>query len=93
MTLKEILYQTSLHIENNRDSFCNGIKSGHTFAADRDRILADLEQAILSWFKEQLPKEKEYSKNWNQRTVGEVDGYNQCLQDILTNLTAKQGER
>ena len=50
-------------------------------------------QAILSWFKEQLPKEQEesdfsehYIHRWQQ-------GYNQCLKDTLTNLTAKQGER
>ena len=87
MTLKEILYQTSLHIENNRDSFCNGIKSGHTFAADRDRILADLEQAILSWFKEQLPKEKEIDCNGRGDCECRENGaYNQAIADILNNL-------
>jgi len=53
---------------------------------DGEVTLQQTEDAILSWFKEQLPKEQEesdfsehYIHRWQQ-------GYNQCLQDILTNL-------
>ena len=60
---------------------------------DGEVTLQQTEDAILSWFKEQLPKEQEesdfsehYIHRWQQ-------GYNQCLKDTLTNLTAKQGER
>ena len=49
-----------------------------------------VEQAILSWFKEQLPKER---KPMMQDFTFYENGYNQCLKDILTNLTAKQEER
>jgi hypothetical protein len=54
-----------------------------------------LADAILSWFKEQLPKEKEETIKDNGEECFDplAVGYNQCLQDILTNLTAKQGER
>jgi hypothetical protein len=48
-------------------------------------------QAILSWFKEQLPKEMPNSLH--PTTIGISIGYNQAIEDILTNLTAKQGER
>ena len=68
---------------------------------------AHLREEILSWFKEQLPKEKAdgYCENLNFQfntkqfqaipkwSQDKIDGYNQCLQDTLTNLTAKQGER
>ena len=64
-----------------------------------------LADAILSWFKDEiLPREKSYEHDpkypfpliysqryWLYWIV--YKGYNQCLQDILTNLTAKQGER
>ena len=52
---------------------------------------AHLREEILSWFKEQLPKKKEEKIQNNAYLEGAE--YNQCLQDILTNLTAKQGER
>ena len=57
-----------------------------------DRI-AETKQAILSWFKEQLPKERTFEESMKQYGSCEDAGYNRCLQDTLTNLTAKQGER
>ena len=64
----------------------------------------NLSQAILSWFKEQLPKEmnslsrkyieiRKKEHHHCMEAIGYVNGYNQCRADILTNLTAKQGER
>ena len=47
-------------------------------------------QAILSWFKEQLPKDMEYKRNQSDYVCGVTDGYNQCLQDTLTNLEEKK---
>ena len=60
---------------------------------DGEVTLQQTEDAILSWFKEQLPKDMEYKRNQSDYICGVTDGYNQCLQTILTNLTAKQGER
>jgi hypothetical protein len=52
-----------------------------------------LSEAILSWVKEQLPKEKELVDVYNPldtyTNLLEYDGkigYNQCLQDILNKL-------
>ena len=51
-----------------------------------DGLVDDLEQAILSWFKEQLPKEKTFENIKSERTALRYKGYNQCLQDIINNL-------
>ena len=58
---------------------------------DGEVTLQQTEDAILSWFKEQLPKKKEEKIQNNAYLEGAE--YNQCLQDTLTNLTSKQGER
>ena len=64
---------------------------------DGEVTLQQTEDAILSWFKEEvLPREKSYEHDpkypfpLSESYV--YKGYNQCLKDILTNLTAKQGE-
>jgi hypothetical protein len=53
------------------------------------RLIMSMSKAALSWFKEQLPKEKEISENdeniWVRESV-RLHTYNQCLQDILTSL-------
>jgi len=47
-------------------------------------------QTILSWFKEQLPKDMEYKRNQSDYVCGVTDGYNQYRQDILHNLEEKK---
>ena len=59
----------------------------------------ETKQAILSWVKEQLPKERESPKGKDCKCFArydgdcgcgadwtDSDGYNQCLQDILNKL-------
>ena len=96
MTLEELIYQESLKMD-----------SGHIVKGCRE-CSEGLSQSILSWFKEILPNEKEYQYGqvetgcyWNHSSPYEYCsvcegisiGKNQCLQDTLTNLTSKQGER
>jgi hypothetical protein len=62
-----------------------------------DRIVVSHSQ-ILQWFKEEVvPKEKTTSLrhnrekyDYNKLVCAKIDGYNQALKDILTNLT-KEG--
>jgi len=92
MTLDEILRQ----VEGDTCEFAQGMD------------IQEAKQAILSWFKEQLPKEKAYEYGdiqngcyWTHASKSEycaccegiAIGRNQTIKDILTNLTAKQGER
>ena len=71
-----------------------GSFEGEHRAIHPDRI-AETKQAILSWFKEQLPKEKKivgylqhigFQHPSDEEKEREDIGYNKCLKDILNKL-------